>query len=98
MYDLNRKVRLVNSTEYPLNNKFEFMGFICGMVSQDNDLEYVYFDNFMVLANMTIDDLEGAILKLDEIGNQFDVKFIATVSATRDQISSKIEKFVTTEL
>ncbi len=98
MYDLNNKVRLINSTEYSLKNKYEFMGFICGIVSQDNDLEYVYFDNFMVLANMSIDDLEGAVLRLNEIGEMFDINFVATVSANPDMISDSIKQYVSISL
>ena len=39
MYELSNRVRLVNVTDYPITNCDEFMGFICGIVSQDNDLE-----------------------------------------------------------
>ncbi|MCR4841777.1 MAG: twitching motility protein PilT [Eubacterium sp.] len=98
MYDLSNKVRLINSGEYSLKNKYEFIGFLCGIASQDNDLEYVYIDNLMVQANMGIDDLEGTILRLNELGDLFDINFVVTASATEDQIVDSIKKFVTTSL
>ena len=38
MFELNNKVRLISATDYPLKNSDEFIGFICGIVSQDHDL------------------------------------------------------------
>ena len=42
MYELNNKVRLINVTDYPITNCDEFLGFICGIISQDNDLEEMF--------------------------------------------------------
>lgn len=34
MYELNNKVRLIDVSSYPLKNADEFVGFICGIISQ----------------------------------------------------------------
>lgn len=46
MYELNNKVRLINVLDYEIANADEFIGFIRGIVSQDHDLEQIYFDSF----------------------------------------------------
>ncbi len=94
MYDLNNKVRLVNSGEYSIKNKYEFMGFICGIASSDNDLEYVYIDNLMVQASMGVEDLEGALLRMDELGRLFDINFVVTASALEEDITEAVKPFV----
>ncbi len=38
MYELNNQVRLINVMDYPIDNCDEFLGFICGIISQDHDL------------------------------------------------------------
>ena len=38
MYELNNKTRLINVADYPISNCDEFLGFICGIISQDHDL------------------------------------------------------------
>ena len=50
MYELNNKVRLINVTDFPVSNCDEFLGFICGIVSQDHDLQQMYFDSFLKIA------------------------------------------------
>ena len=57
MYELSNKVRLVNMTDYPVTNCDEFMGFICGIVSQDNDLEELYLDSFLTISNIKDDEI-----------------------------------------
>ena len=43
MYELNNKVRLINVPELPVDSSDEFTGFLCGILSQDNDLEEITF-------------------------------------------------------
>lgn len=81
MFELNNKVRLINVADYPIDNCDEFLGFICGIVSQDNDLEEMYLDSFLTIASITTDeDINHAIQKLDIISEKYNVKFILSVS------------------
>ena len=47
MYELNNKVRLIDVSTYMLSDSDEFVGFICGIISQDHDLQQMYFDSFL---------------------------------------------------
>ena len=81
MYELNNRVRLINVTEYPIESCDEFLGFICGVVSQDNDLEEMYLDSFLTIAGIETDEeICHAIQKLDIISEKYNVKFILSVS------------------
>ena len=56
MYELNNKVRLINVLDYEIANADEFIGFIRGIVSQDHDLEQIYFDSFLKIAQLEASD------------------------------------------
>jgi hypothetical protein len=80
MYELNNKVRLINVTDFPVGNCDEFLGFICGIVSQDHDLQEMYLDSFLTIAGIDENQLNHAIEKLDIISEKYNVKFVLSVS------------------
>ena len=81
MYELSNKVRLINVMDYPVTNCDEFLGFICGIISQDNDLEEMYLDSFLTIADVATDEeITKAIEKLDVISEKYKVTFILSVS------------------
>ena len=87
MYELNNQVRLINVMDYPISNCDEFIGFICGIVSQDNDLEEMYLDSFLTIASVdTENEITYAIEKLDVISEKYKVKFIISVSKNIDDL------------
>ena len=81
MYELNNQVRLINVMDFPITNCDEFLGFICGIVSQDNDLEDMFLASFLTIASLSTDvEITQAIEKLDVISEKFKVRFILCVS------------------
>ena len=82
MYELNNKVRLINVVDYPVTNCDEFLGFICGIVSQDHDL-----DSFLTIASIDSDaDIVKSIEKLDIISEKYKVRFILSVSKNKEDL------------
>ncbi len=80
MYELNNKIRLINVTDFPVSNCDEFLGFICGIVSQDHDLQEMYLDSFITIAGLEDNQLQHAIEKLDIISEKYNVKFFLSIS------------------
>jgi hypothetical protein len=87
MYELNNKVRLINVVDYPVTNCDEFLGFICGIVSQDHDLEEMYLDSFLTIASIDSDaDIVKSIEKLDIISEKYKVRFILSISKNKEDL------------
>ena len=87
MYELNNKVRLINVIDYPVTNCDEFLGFICGIVSQDHDLEEMYLDSFLTIASIDSDaDIVKSMEKLDIISEKYKVRFILSVSKNKEDL------------
>lgn len=86
MYELNNKVRLINVTDFPITNCDEFLGFICGIVSQDHDLQEMYLDSFLTIASIADGQINHAIEKLDIISVKYNVKFILSVSKNESDL------------
>lgn len=99
MYELNNKVRLINVVDYPITNCDEFLGFICGIISQDHDLEEMYLDSFLTIAFIESDqDMVRAIEKLDIISEKYKVRFILSVSKNKADLPEYAQAKVTVSL
>ena len=86
MHELDNKVRLINVADYPLKNCDEFIGFICGIISQDYDLEQMYLDSFLKIAKLEGEDLTDALTQLNAISEQFKVNFCLSISVEENQL------------
>ncbi|TCL58566.1 hypothetical protein EDD76_106219 [Kineothrix alysoides] len=86
MYELNNKIRLINVMDYMIANSDEFLGFICGIISQDHDLQQMYFDSFLKIACLEGKDILPAIEKLEKIGESFGVDFVLSISLDEDEL------------
>ena len=99
MYELNNKIRLINVMDYPVTNCDEFLGFICGIVSQDHDLEEMYLDSFLTIASIEDDsEIVKAIEKLDVISEKYKVRFVLCVSRNKDSLPECAKAKVTISL
>ena len=98
MFELNNKVLLVNVTEYDFKNSSEFIGFVCGILSQDHDIESMYFDAVLKLAKLDKDGLTEVVKRLDVIGEKFNVKFTASVTLDASEIDESIKEHIVVEL
>jgi hypothetical protein len=80
MYELNNKIRLIDVSQYMVENSSEFIGFISGIISQDHDLQQMYFDSFLKIACLENQDITATVEKLENISKKFGVDFILSVS------------------
>ncbi len=92
MYELNNKVRMIDVSQYMIENPSEFIGFVSGIISQDHDLQQMYFDSFLKIANVKNEDVEATIQKLDKISEVQGVDFIISISIAQDDIPESIKK------
>lgn len=47
MYDLHHDIRFINLSEFPVSSACEFIGFICGLISNNYDIEKIYIDGIL---------------------------------------------------
>lgn len=89
MYELNNKVRLIDVSSFDVASTGEFIGFVLGILSQDNDLEKMYLDSFLKIAAVDEADVNAAFDKLDAISKKFSVDFVISVSVTESAVAEQ---------
>jgi len=86
MYELNNKVRLINVCDYDLTNSCEFVGFIYGILSQDNDLEQLYLDSFLKIANLEDADVAKTLEQLDKVSEKHQISITISISLDEHEL------------
>ena len=79
MYELNNRIRLITHSE-------GFLGFICGILSQDHDLETMYLDSFLKLACLEGADISETYETLKKLSDKYHVTFVLSISLDADEL------------
>ncbi|MBO7729922.1 MAG: twitching motility protein PilT [Lachnospiraceae bacterium] len=98
MFELDRSIRLVNVNEYPVPDFDVLMGFICGLIAGNNDIEAIYFDSFLTLTNLEGKDVTESINKLIILSDKLNVDFIVSLSMDESDLSDAFKEYVVLSL
>lgn len=98
MYELNNKIRLIDVTSFGLTSSDQFIGFVYGILSQDHDLEQMYLDSFLTIANTDEENANAVLAKLDEIGKAYNVTFVISISVKSAVIDAAYKENIIAEL
>jgi len=98
MFELNNKIRLIDVPEYLVTDSDEFIGFVCGIISQDHDLQQMYFDSFLKIACLEDGELEKVILKIQKISEKFHVDFVISISLDESELPESIRSNIIVSL
>lgn len=98
MYELNNKVRLIDVSDYMIENTDGFLGFVSGIISQDHDLQQMYFDSLLKIAKAEAKDMASVVEKLDKISSKFGVDFVVSVSADEEDLPEAVKSNIIVSL
>ena len=98
MFERNNKVRLINVSDFNIENTDQFIGFISGIISQDHDLEQMYFDSFLKVAHLEGKDLVEPIKKIQKISDKFGVNFYLSVSIDEADVPEELKELIAVAL
>ncbi|MGO4947233.1 twitching motility protein PilT [Blautia sp. Sow4_E7] len=91
MYELNNKVRLIDVSSYPLKNADEFVGFICGIISQDHDLEQIYLDSFLKVSKLEDADVTDTLGQLDKISEKYGISVVVSITLDKEELPEALQ-------
>lgn len=98
MFELNNKIRLIDVPDYLISNSDEFIGFICGIISQDHDLQYMYLDSFLQIACLKDGEIGATIDKLETISAKFHVDLVLSISVDESELPDNLKSKVIVSL
>jgi hypothetical protein len=98
MYELSNRIRLINVKDYCIENYSEFIGFICGLISQDHDIESVYVDSFLKIAYTEGPNISLILEKLERISKEFNIDFVISISLNEADFPETVKSNIVVSL
>lgn len=94
MYDVVHQIRFVDVTEYKISGCEEFYGFLCGMVSQNFDIESIYIDAFLKIIKKSVTEIEDMMKKIEELCEKNNIKAVIIISADPKTAPDFMKKYI----
>ena len=98
IYDLHYNIRFVETASYPISNYREFIGFLCGVLSQNNDIEEIYVGGLnKIIKTLSSEDLVKLISKLENLSAENEVNFTMTLNWRVDDLPEEVKPLLLSE-
>ncbi len=94
MYDLKHEIRFINATDFPVSNDIGFLGFICGIISEDYDIDGIFIDGLTYLVKQSVQSLEGFFSTLETISTKFNIKFVISMNGDEESAPEFLKKYL----
>ena len=94
MHELSNRVRLIDISQYPIRSYHAFVGFICGIISQDYDLQEIYLDSFLKVSHLEGQDITASIKELAAIADEHNLEMTLSVSMDEIDLPEGVAPFV----
>lgn len=98
MHELSTQARLINVADYNITNKDEFIGFVLGIISQDYDLQILYFDSFLKLANIDGSECVDVINRLKGISDNRNLRMCMSISMDESELADSLKQYIKVSL
>ena len=94
MYDLEREIRFIDTSEYDLAGEAALCGFIKGVIAGNHDNEYVYIDGVVRIAGKPVQELASFFYMLDKVSTTNNLVITVSVSAAKEELPDFVTKYL----
>lgn len=94
IYDLHHDVRFVETSKSAIDDEKIFFGFVCGILSQDGDIEHIFIDGINnIVKNVKTQNLVDFVKSIQKLSEEENVNFTMIISLPKDTLPQEIKEF-----
>ena len=95
MYDLHYSVRFVETPKFIMEDPQVFRGFVCGILSQNRDIETIYIDGLNNIMDRISDaDFTAFIQELDKTSKEAEMDMVMIISRKTDALPAEVQQYL----
>lgn len=95
MYDLHYSVRFVETPKFIMEDPQVFRGFVCGILSQNSDIETIYIDGLNhIMDRISNADFTAFIQELDKTSKEAEMDMVMIISRKTDALPAEVQQYL----
>ncbi|MEA5002320.1 MAG: hypothetical protein VB081_02350 [Christensenella sp.] len=94
MYDVAHQARFVDVKDFGIESGDALYGMLCGMVSQNYDIEAIFIDAFLKIVKMDVTELKGLMDKISSLCEKNDCKAVIIISADPSEAPDFLKPYI----
>ena len=95
MYDLHYSVRFVETPKFIMEDPQVFRGFVCGILSQNSDIETIYIAGLNHIMDRISDaDFTAFIQELDKTSKEAEMDMVMIISRKTDALPAEVQQYL----
>ncbi len=80
LLQLDKAIRFVDASEFDLNQGKSFYAFLCGMISEDYDIDTIFIDGLFNIVDLVNEEAAHLFSSLEKISDNNNVDFYINVT------------------
>lgn len=80
LLELDRRIRFVNAKDFGINSSENFYGFLCGMISEDYDIDHILIDGLFNIIEDSMGDVAKLFLSIEKLAKDNDIEFYININ------------------
>lgn len=94
LFDLDRRIRFISTDEYKIKDYNCFYGFLCGIFSENYDVNTVFIDGLFNIVRGNFDDAAHLFFELERLANEYKIDFYISINNEEHEMPEYIKKYV----
>ncbi|MBQ3847450.1 MAG: hypothetical protein II748_01175 [Clostridia bacterium] len=91
---LTHKIRFINISDYPVHGAEAFLGFLCGVASQNYDIETIFIDGLTYIVKQDVESLKVFFEGVENISRSQKVDFYMSINGDENDIPDVVKPFI----
>ena len=94
MLKLKHRIRFTDVSVYPVSGAEQFLAFICGIISQNYDIESIFIDGLTYIVKEDINSLENFFTKISSLMEKYGIHFIFSINGKPEAMPAFLKAYV----
>ena len=93
-YDINYQVRLVDVSEYGVDNTCKLVGFVSGMYASNHDITHIFIDSALKICKNDIEQFVGFFEGASALAQNCGFDLVVTSSIAPEEVPEELKKYL----